>query len=448
MDKNIGKRRLLNLARLLWEQTDEEHAMTVLELQQALEAQGIQAERKTLYSDLKILQDYGMDIVRTNLGRDCRYFLAGRTFELPELKLLVDAVNASAILTKQQSEQLIEKLSRLTSRPQSVQLRRSLLAPARKTPHTGLYYTIDTIYQALREQTPISFFYYHYGPLRQKVYHQEHRPITCSPYGLIYREERYYLLGHASSRPEQPVCHFRVGQDGGRQAGPGGGVPPQTRRFGSGAVQRRAVFHVQRPAQPGQNPLFRNRFEDPLRPVRPGHPGGVFGGRQLSGLGGGGAGAGVFRLDHGAEPGNAAHRPGRTSEAVSRAGQTFFGALAGFPASTRIDEKNPEPNPVRDRIFIPLFLRRWATSGVLGVEVSGTLGVSGVEVEGSSGVEVEGCSGAEVEGCSGVEVEGSSGVEVVGSSGVEVMGSSGVEVVGSSSYRLVELPVEAVRREV
>lgn len=210
MDKNIGKRRLLNLARLLWEQTDEEHAMTVLELQQALEAQGIQAERKTLYSDLKILQDYGMDIVRTNLGRDCRYFLAGRTFELPELKLLVDAVNASAILTKQQSEQLIEKLSRLTSRPQSVQLRRSLLAPARKTPHTGLYYTIDTIYQALREQTPISFFYYHYGPLRQKVYHQEHRPITCSPYGLIYREERYYLLGHASSRPEQPVCHFRV----------------------------------------------------------------------------------------------------------------------------------------------------------------------------------------------------------------------------------------------
>ncbi len=78
MDKNIGKRRLLNLARLLWEQTDEEHAMTVLELQQALEAQGIQAERKTLYSDLKILQDYGMDIVRTNLGRDCRYFLAAR----------------------------------------------------------------------------------------------------------------------------------------------------------------------------------------------------------------------------------------------------------------------------------------------------------------------------------------------------------------------------------
>ena len=210
MEKNLGKRRLLSLARLLLEQTDEEHSLNVVEMLQILHRQGIQAERKAIYSDLQALQDYGMDIVRTNRGRDCRYFLASRTFELPELKLLVDAVNASTILTQQQSEQLIEKLSRLTSQPQSVQLKRSLLATAHKTPHTGLYYTIDTIYQALREQTPISFYYYHYGPFRQKVYHQQHQLIYCSPYGLIYREERYYLLGHASSHPDQPVCHFRV----------------------------------------------------------------------------------------------------------------------------------------------------------------------------------------------------------------------------------------------
>ena len=126
MEKNTSKRRLLSLAKLFWEQTDEEHSLTLPQMQQYLQQQGIQAERKALYSDLKTLQDCGMDIVRTNLGRDCRYFLAGRTFQLPELKLLVDAVNASAILTQQQSKQLIEKLSQLTSRAQSVQLRRSL----------------------------------------------------------------------------------------------------------------------------------------------------------------------------------------------------------------------------------------------------------------------------------------------------------------------------------
>ncbi len=210
MEKNTSKRRLLSLAKLFWEQTDEEHSLTLPQMQQYLQQQGIQAERKALYSDLKTLQDCGMDIVRTNLGRDCRYFLAGRTFQLPELKLLVDAVNASAILTQQQSKQLIEKLSQLTSCAQSVQLRRSLVASPRKTPHTGIYYTIDTIYQALGEQVPISFYYYHYGSFRQKVYHQNHQLITCSPYGLVYREERYYLLGYASSHPDQPVCHFRV----------------------------------------------------------------------------------------------------------------------------------------------------------------------------------------------------------------------------------------------
>lgn len=220
MGKNTGKRRLLFLAKLLWEQTDEEHSLSIGQMRQQLAQEGMEAERKAIYDDLKTLQEYGMDILRTNTGRDCRYFLAGRTFELPELKLLVDAVNASAILTKKQSEQLIQKLSRLTSRPQSVQLRRSLLASTRKTPHTGLYYTIDTIYQALREQVPVSFRYYHYGPFRKKVYHQGRRSICCSPYGLVYREERYYLLGYASSHPDQPVCHFRVDRMEGAKLAP------------------------------------------------------------------------------------------------------------------------------------------------------------------------------------------------------------------------------------
>ena len=99
MGKNTGKRRLLFLAKLLWEQTDEEHSLSIGQMRQLLAQVGMEAERKAIYDDLKTLQEYGMDILRTNTGRDCRYFLAGRTFELPELKLLVDAVNASAILT-------------------------------------------------------------------------------------------------------------------------------------------------------------------------------------------------------------------------------------------------------------------------------------------------------------------------------------------------------------
>lgn len=203
------KLKLLYLYQILLQRTDEEHPITVPQLIGELDLRGIRAERKSVYDDLEALRLFGLD-VQSRKGRSPGWFVGRREFELPELKLLVDAVNASAILTKKQSEQLIQKLSRLTSRPQSVQLRRSLLASSRKTYHTGLYYTIDTIYQALREQTSISFRYYHYGPFRQKVYHQGRRPICCSPYGLVYREERYYLLGYASNHPDQPVCHFRV----------------------------------------------------------------------------------------------------------------------------------------------------------------------------------------------------------------------------------------------
>ncbi len=211
MEQNTGKGRLLCLAKLFWEQTDEDHALSLGELQDRLLEMGQKAQRKALYSDIKALQDYGLDILRTNPGRDCRYFLASRLIELPQLKLLVDAVNASAVLTRRQSEQLIEQLSGLVSRPQREQLRRSLIgAPWWKTPNNGVYYTIDTIYQALSQQSPLAFCYYHYGPFHQKVYHQDHHEIICSPYGLVYREEHYYLLGYSASHPDQPVCHFRV----------------------------------------------------------------------------------------------------------------------------------------------------------------------------------------------------------------------------------------------
>lgn len=211
MEKNVGKRRLLCLAQLFWEQTDEEHPLTLEQLQQRLGEMGVEAQRKALYSDIRALQEFGLDILRTNPGRDCRYFLAGRPFELPQLKLLVDAVNASAVLTRQQSRQLMDQLMELASRPQREKLRRSLVgAPWWKTPNNGVYYTIDTIYQALQEQRPLTFFYFHYGPFRQKVYHRDHQEMVCSPYGLVYREEHYYLLGYSSDHPQRPVCHFRV----------------------------------------------------------------------------------------------------------------------------------------------------------------------------------------------------------------------------------------------
>ena len=115
------KSKLLNLYRILDEQTDEDHGLTIPEIIDALEARGISAERKGIYSDLQALREAGTDIVLRKVGGRCEYFIAGRTFELAELKLLVDAVACSRFITPKKSRELIGKLESLpvSTRPAS-----------------------------------------------------------------------------------------------------------------------------------------------------------------------------------------------------------------------------------------------------------------------------------------------------------------------------------------
>ena len=100
------KLKLLYIARYLTEQTDEDHTVTVKDIIAHLESLGISAERKAVYDDLELLEFFGLDIVRTK-DKTFNLHLGSRTFELPELKLLVDVVQASPFLTKKKSLQLI-----------------------------------------------------------------------------------------------------------------------------------------------------------------------------------------------------------------------------------------------------------------------------------------------------------------------------------------------------
>lgn len=119
------KLKLLYLAKYLEEETDQEHPAGMPELLAYLTANGISAERKSVYDDLRLLESFGMDI-ETVKGRQFGYYLGERTFQLPEVKLLVDAVQAAPFLTQKKSMGLIGKLEQLTSRPMARQLRRQV----------------------------------------------------------------------------------------------------------------------------------------------------------------------------------------------------------------------------------------------------------------------------------------------------------------------------------
>lgn len=155
----------------------------------------IQCERKTIYSDIAALQEYGADIVALP-GKNGGYYIASRNFELPELKLLIDAVQSSRYLTEKKSKELIEKLCEECSIHDAKLLRRDVLVSGRvKSMNETIYYNVDAIQDAIAENKQISFRYFDWG-LDGKRHYRE-KSYQASPYGLCQNNENCYLLAYS-----------------------------------------------------------------------------------------------------------------------------------------------------------------------------------------------------------------------------------------------------------
>ncbi|MCI9264638.1 MAG: WYL domain-containing protein [Oscillospiraceae bacterium] len=206
--KNNQKAKLLVLYRLLLKKGDEEHPISTPELIQALDREGIPAERKSIYTDMETLKDFGLD-VQLRKGKNGGWFIGQRDFELPELKLLVDAVQSSRFISRKKSEALIRKLSALTSEYQAKQLCRQVYVDRRvKTDNESVYYAIDRLHAAIAAARAVTFQYFDYNARREKVFRREGKRYLVSPYGLIWSDENYYLVGWEHGGAS--LRHYRV----------------------------------------------------------------------------------------------------------------------------------------------------------------------------------------------------------------------------------------------
>ena len=202
------KTKLLHLARLLLQQTDEDHPITVARMIEELGRYDIKAERKSIYDDLEALRSFGLD-VQCRKGKSPGWFIGEREFELPEVKLLMDAVQSSRFLTQKKSDALIRKLEGLASVHQARQLQRQVYVSGRiKVMNESIYYNVDKLHTAIAAQKAITFRYFDYDVRRQKVYHREGRRYTVSPYGLIWNSENYYLV--AFDHLNREMRHYRA----------------------------------------------------------------------------------------------------------------------------------------------------------------------------------------------------------------------------------------------
>lgn len=190
------------------ERSDEKHPLTMADLMAELGHNGIQAERKSIYADIETLRTFGMDII---LRKDAPagYYLGKRDFELPELKLLVDTVQASKFITAKKSGELIQKLEGLASHYEARQLQRQVYVANRiKTMNESIYYNVDKIHNAISENVKIRFQYYEWTVPKGMKLRRDGDFYCISPWVLTWDDENYYLLGF--DEEAGMVKHYRV----------------------------------------------------------------------------------------------------------------------------------------------------------------------------------------------------------------------------------------------
>ena len=206
--KNEAQARILALLHYLYHESDEKNPVSAQDILKYWQSKGIGASRKSVYNDIALLIELGVDIVCVKSTQNL-YFIGARLFELPELKLLVNAVESSQFITPKKSEELIQKLGQMASRWQAEKLnRRIYMGGTSKPENEAIYYIVDTLQTAIQEKKQVTFQYYEYLPTKEKVLKHEGYHYQFSPYALIWSRDFYYVVGWSEKHGK--LAQFRV----------------------------------------------------------------------------------------------------------------------------------------------------------------------------------------------------------------------------------------------
>ena len=203
------KLKLLYLARILTEETNDDHGLTIAEISQRLKEHDIPADRKTLYSDFEELRHFGLDVIAEQHGKNHYYHVGERPFELAELKLLVDSVQAAQFITEKKSISLIRKLEGLTSKYDAQKLHRQIyFSGTSKAVNESIYYNVDIIHNAISDNAQIRFQYFNWNNKKEMVLRHNGAFYQVSPWALVWADEYYYLIGYDAGAAG--IRHYRV----------------------------------------------------------------------------------------------------------------------------------------------------------------------------------------------------------------------------------------------
>ena len=203
------KLKILYLAKILMENTDANHDITLQEIIDKLAANNVTAERKSLYDDIAQLDDFGIKIEKVQYGKTFHYKVINRDFELAELKLLVDSVQSAKFITEKKSNELIKKIEHLASKQEASQLHRQVYVSGRvKAMNNDILANVDAIHNAIANNLQISFQYFQWNVKKEPELRKGGARYLISPWGLSWDDENYYMVGYDAEA--DMIKHYRV----------------------------------------------------------------------------------------------------------------------------------------------------------------------------------------------------------------------------------------------
>ena len=196
--------------KIFLEETDENHGLSLSELNDRLATYGFDSvSAKTLYEDIDELRNFGIDVDYSHEGRRYFYRVLNRDFDVAELKLLVDSVQASKFITEKKSKALIKKIGKLASHHQEQELTRQVLITGRiKSMNESIYRSVDALNRAINQNSQITFQYFQYDRDKREILRHNGAWYVVSPWTLVLDNENYYLVAYDAK--DQVIKHYRV----------------------------------------------------------------------------------------------------------------------------------------------------------------------------------------------------------------------------------------------
>lgn len=207
-----GKERMIHILLLLKQNTGDNQHLTTAEIVRHFTDMGVPTDRGTVKNDIDTMIACGIDIV-ADKGTQIKYSYVDYPFELAELKLLIDAVEASKFITAEKSTELVQKLTSMTGKTSAEELKRQIYTIGRvKSENKSIFYVVDVIFRAINQKQKISFQYFEYNARKERIPRRDGEPYLLSPYTMLYNEDRYYVLGFSETHGK--IVTFRVDRMG------------------------------------------------------------------------------------------------------------------------------------------------------------------------------------------------------------------------------------------